>query len=47
VKDVLKYQPHILYDDLVIAQVKMNTVLTRGEKADSIDDFETYAEKHV
>jgi hypothetical protein len=47
VKDVLKYQTHILYDDLVIAQVKMNTVLTRGEKADSIDDFETYAEKHV
>ena len=47
IKDVLQYQPHISYDDLVIAQVKMNTILTRGEKTDSIDDFETYAETHV
>jgi hypothetical protein len=47
IKDVLKYQPHISYDDLVIAQVKIITVLTRGQKSDSLDDFETYAEKHV
>jgi hypothetical protein len=47
VKDVLKYQKHITFDDLVIAQVKINTSLTRGEKSDSIDDFEIYAEKHI
>lgn len=47
VQDVLKYQSHITFDDLVISQININTRLTRGQKADSLDDFETYAEKNI
>ena len=38
---VLQYQPHITFDELVIAQIKVSTQLTRGERTDSFDDFDT------
>ena len=47
IQDVLKYQPHISYDDLVVSQISISARLTRGEKANSLDDFEAYAEKHI
>lgn len=47
VQDVLKYQKHIKFDDLVVAQIEANTRLTRGERMDSFEDFETYAETHI
>lgn len=41
---VLEYQPHITFDELVVSLIKVHTQLTRGERTDSFDDFDTYAE---
>ena len=46
INDILKYQSHIKYDDLVISIIAANTKITRGERLDSFDDFETYSDVH-
>ena len=46
INDILKYQPHIKYDDLIISIIVANTKITRGERLDSFDDFETYSDTH-
>ena len=41
------YQPHIEEGELVNALFKATNKLSRGERIDSIDDFETCMNKHL
>lgn len=41
------FQPHITDGEIVCALLKATNKLSRGERIDSIDDFETYANKHL
>ena len=41
------YQPHITDGELVGALLKATNKLSRGERIDSIDDFESYANKQL
>lgn len=44
---VKMYQPHITDGELVGALLKATNKLSRGERIDSIDDFETYANNQL
>jgi hypothetical protein len=44
---VRQLQPHILYPDLIGAQVVAAKKKTRREKIDSFEDFETFMNKHL
>ncbi len=46
-KTIKLYQPHIEEGELVNALLKATNKLSRGERIDSIDDFETYTLKNV
>lgn len=44
---VKKYQPHILNIDLVTALMKATNKKMRGERVDSVEDFESYMNRHL
>ncbi len=46
-KTIQLYQPHIEEGELVNALLKATNKLSRGERIDSIDDFETYMNKQL
>ena len=44
---IKQYQPHITDGEFVQSLLKATNKLSRGEKIDSIEDFETYMNKHL
>lgn len=46
-KTIQFYQPHITDGELVDALFRSTNKLSRGERIDSIEDFETYMNKHL
>jgi len=44
---VKKYQPHIMNIDLVSALMKATNKKMRGERVDSVEDFESYMNRHL
>lgn len=44
---VKKYQPHIMNIDLVSALMKATNQKIRGERVDSVEDFESYMNRHL
>ena len=46
VEIIKKYQPHILDKELIKEFIKSSNKMIRGERVDSIEDFETYMNTH-
>lgn len=44
---VKKHQPHIMNIDLVSALMKVTNKKMRGERVDSVEDFESYMNRHL
>ena len=44
---VKKYQPHIMNIDLVSALMKATNKKMIGERVDSVEDFESYMNRHL
>jgi hypothetical protein len=44
---VKELQPHILYEDLVIAQVDAAKKRLKKERVDSFEDFESFSNRHI
>lgn len=44
---VKKYQPHIMNIDLVSALMKVTNKKMIGERVDSVEDFESYMNRHL
>jgi len=44
---ISQYQPHIIYDDLINAIIIATDKKMRGERIDSVEDFESYMNRHL
>jgi len=44
---VKKYQPHISNKDYIIAQMAVNNKKVLRQRIDSIEDFESYMNRHI
>lgn len=44
---VKKYQPHLLHIDLVSALMRASDKKIRCERVDSVEDFESYMNRHL
>ena len=44
---VKKYQPHLLHIDLVSALMRASDKKMRCERVDSVEDFESYMNRHL
>ncbi len=44
---IKKYQPHLLNIDLVSAQLRATNKKIKGERIDSVEDFESYMNRHL
>lgn len=44
---IKKYQPHIMNIDLVSALLRVTNKKIRREKVDSVEDFESYMNRHL
>ena len=47
INTITQYQPHIKEEDLVVSLLKATNKLSIGKRIDSLDDFETYMNKHL